>query len=100
MSTLLTGLESLILDEVPLLLVVVGDEHLRHEDFDPTCLGKFLVKFLLPSLGHLLLGSNIKSLLFLEVVAFAFLEQSFLLDARLSVKCANELTQILPFLLF
>ena len=79
-SWLLAGLEALVLDVVPLLLHVVGDVDLGHENFLAACDLKLVVQLLLSNLSHLLIGSVVELPLLDEIVALALLQQRFLLD--------------------
>ena len=79
-SWLLAGLEALVLDVVPLLLHVVGDVDLGHENFLAACDLKLVVQLLLSNLSHFLIGSVVELPLLDEIVALALLQQRFLLD--------------------
>ena len=65
--------------EVPLLLHVVADEHLGHQDLSAGLL--FFLHLSLPSAIHPLLGANIQPLSLVFIVALSFLEEGFLGDS-------------------
>ena len=72
-------LEALVVDEVALLLHVVGHKDVGHEDGLATRLVLLLLQLLLSALGHFLLGFCVKAALLVQVVAFALSEERLLL---------------------
>ena len=77
---LLAGLEALILHVVPLLLHVVRNVDLGHENFLSTRNLQLVIQLLLSNLCHLLIGSVIELSLLDDVVALALLQERLLLN--------------------
>ena len=81
-SWLLARLEALVLDIVPLLLHVVGNEDFGHENFLTTSNLELVIKFLLTHLSHFLARSVVQLLLLDQIVALSLLQERLLLDAE------------------
>ena len=88
---------SLIVDIIPLLLHVVGDEYLRHEDLLAGLL--LLFDLSLAATVHSLLGADIQPLSLILIVSLALLKQGFLGYSKLFINKVLR-TQCSPLVIY